>query len=95
MNILFSLKLPPRFLLHNGDFDTILYSSETVNSSLTLSMDVFKSALKAFVSLNRDSGLKELELKFQVSVSEYQVSLGSSRRQLLLNQSHLTATDLR
>ena len=33
-------------------------------------MGGFKTTLKAFVSFNRDNGLTELELKFQVSVSK-------------------------
>ena len=73
INTLFRLKLPPRSLLHNDDLYTILNSSYTVNSSLTLCMDGFKNALKAFVSLNRD-WLEGTELKLQVSVSEHQVS---------------------
>ena len=47
INTLLSLKLPTRSLLHNDDLYTILYSSYTVNSSLTLCMDGFKNALKA------------------------------------------------
>ena len=43
INTLFSLKLPPRSLLHNDDLHTIFNSSYTVNSSLTLCMDGFKS----------------------------------------------------
>ena len=73
INTLFSLKLPPRSLLHNDDLYTIFNSSYTVNRSLTLCMDGFKNGLKAFVSLNRD-WLEGTELKLQVSVSEYQVS---------------------
>ena len=70
---LFSLKLPPRSLLHNDDLHTIFNSRYIVNSSLKLCMDGFKNALKAFVSLNRD-WLEGTELKLQVSLSEYQVS---------------------
>ena len=43
INTFFSLKLPPRSLLHNDDLYTIFNSSYTVNSSLTLYMDGFKS----------------------------------------------------
>ena len=71
INTLFSLKLRPGSLLHNGDLYTIF--SYTVNSSLTLCMDGVQNGLKAFVSLSRN-WLEGTELKLQVSVSEYQVS---------------------
>ena len=73
INTLFSLELSSRSLLHNDDLYTIFNSSYTVNRSLTLCTDDFKNGLKAYVSLNRD-WLEGTELKFQVSVSEYQVS---------------------
>ena len=65
INTLSSLKLPPRSLLHNDDIYTTLNSSDTVNSGLTLCMDAFKNALKAFVSLNRD-WLEGTVLKLQL-----------------------------
>ena len=43
INALFSLEIAPRSLLHNDDLYTIFNSSYTVNSSLTLCMDGFKS----------------------------------------------------
>ena len=64
---LVSLKLPTRSLLHNDDLYIIFNSSYTVNNSLTLCVDDFNNALKAFVSLNRD-WLEGTELKLQVFV---------------------------